>query len=168
MYPGIDRSVSGRIGDYSRAAALLVGSYQREGEKFKRVAVYSVIDEKEKWNAPHPKFTSSGGRSPDLLHHLRHIFYKYQEGDSNKVKFVDENKNCFILFMLRSGDVLVGVQQSDGNLGAVVSFREEHPLYQDLMILQEYMNKENKVNTDRNPFFNLSIFACIKPVNIFQ
>ena len=112
-YCVVERNPVGRIGDYSQMSALFVGLYKKKGEDFRRVSVNTMIDEPERWNAPHPKFTSSGGHSQKVLHHLRHIFYAHQKDDQKKVLFLDDVGNRFFLFMLMSGDVLVGTEGSD-------------------------------------------------------
>jgi hypothetical protein len=161
-------NASGRIGDYSPTSAIFVGAYKKPGESFKRVSLYSMIDEAEKWNAPHPKFTASGGGSFDVLHHLHHIFRRHQKDNKNKVLFVDEAGNRLLLYQTRiSGDVTVGTEDSVFEPGAVASFEEDHVLYQDLFQLSELINTENLRDPTRNPFGNQAARGRLKLVNLF-
>lgn len=158
---------SGRTGDYSRSSAIFVGVYQREGESIKRASVYSMIDEANKWNSPHPKFTASGGGSPEVLHHLRHIFYKHQTVDQNRVIFTDDDGNRLILFLLVSADVRIGTEDSGFESGVVVSFKESDPLFQDLLLLCELINSENIKNPARDPLGDPTVREHLKSVNLF-
>jgi hypothetical protein len=163
----VSGEVSGRIGDYSRDSAIFVGVYQRESESTKRVFVYVMIDKANEWSAPSPKFTSSGGMSPEVLHHLRHIFYKYQTDSQKKVVFTDENGGR-LYFLLSSGaDILIETEDADLELGAVVSFKEDHHLCQDLLLLWNLINGENLRNPTRNPFSNSSVREHLKLINVF-
>lgn len=167
LYCEIRGVASGRVGDYSRASAVFVGVYQREGESVQRASVYSLIDEENRWNAPHPKFTSSGGKSPEVLHHLRHIFYKHRVGDTKKVVFPDESNGHLSFFLSSDGDIIVGTENANFKPGYVISFAEGHPLYQDLLLLCELIDRENIANPTRNPFSDPVARKRLEPVNLF-
>lgn len=158
---------SGRIGDYSQKAALFVGVYQKVGELLSKVSVYGMIDEDNKWNAPHSRFTSSGGGSPEILQHLRHIFYRHQKDNKNKVMFLDENCNRLIMYLALSGDIIIGVEDPGGEYGAVASFIESHPVYKDLYLLTKLIDEENIKNPSRNPMCYSSICKHLESVSLF-
>ncbi len=160
-------SVSGRIADYSLSSAIFVGIYKRSSEDTKRVSVYIMIDEAEKWNAPNPKFTASGGHSQELIHHLRHIFYKHQKEGEKVITFNDETKNKLKLCVLLSGDVLVGVENQECEYGVVVSFPESHSLFADLVLLKEWIDTENKLYPPNNPILNRKVEDHLKLVHLF-
>lgn len=159
--------VYGRIADYSPRSAFFVTSYQKENESFKRISVYVLIDEEERWNAPYPKFTGSGGSSPEVLEHLRHIFYKYQRESESKIAFVDIKGNKLSIFIARSGDVLIAIEDSDCEPGAVMSFEESHPLYSDLLLLCLLIKRENEKNSKRNPLHNQKMQKSLLLVDLF-
>lgn len=158
---------SGRVGDYSQASSFFVGVYQKADESFKRVSVYCMIDEENRWNAPHPRFTSSGGRSPEMLHHLRNIFFKHQKDKQMLVKFFDEDGSRLSLYLSLSGDITIGVESLERGFGVVVSFKENHALYQNLLEHQRLIKSENLKNPDRNPVHNLLVREHLKTVNLF-
>lgn len=147
---------SGRIGDYSPAAALFIGVYQKTDEPFKRISIYSMIDEGNRDNAPNPRFTTSGGYSLTALNHLRDIFKKNTEEDVNarRLVYVDEYGNRLIINSSRNSDFTIGTEDGDLEPGAIVSFKEGHPLYQDLFLLCELIDSANLQNPERNPFNN--------------
>ena len=103
----------------------------------------------------------------EVLHHLRHIFFKHQKDIKKKVLFIDEVGNRFFLFILMSGDVLVGTEDSDFKPGAIVSFKEDHLLYDDFAMTKKLIDDENQKNQEQNPFRDLLLRERFKLVNMF-
>lgn len=172
-YAIVERNSVGRIGDYSRESALFVGLYNKKddnGGDFKRVSVYSMIDIPNKDTSPHPKFTSRGGCSQEVLAHLRHIFYVYRPNENTKkVTFFDETGNTMLaLYLAQSGDITVGVENRLGEpAGIAASFKEGRILYQGLVILKVLIENENKKNSERNPLTHTSFRERLTSVNMF-
>lgn len=160
---------SGRIGDYSPDAALFIGAYQKTDEHFKRISVYSMIDEGNRDNAPNPRFTISGGPSFTILNHLRYIFNKNTKVGVNarRLEYVDESGNRLVLNSSRNSDFTIGTEDGDFEPGAVVSFKEDHPLYQDLFLFCVLIDSVNLKNPERNPFNNEVFCKRLKSRTLF-
>jgi hypothetical protein len=160
-------NASGRIGDYSLVSAVFVGVYQRSSQSIKRASIYTMIDEENRWNAPNPKFTAAGGKSPEVLHHLRHIFYKHKTGNQKRIVFTGESGNTLILSLSDDGDIVVGTEGVDFESTEVVSFNEDQLIYQDLLRLNKLINEENLKDPTRNPFRSQTIRDRLRLISMF-
>jgi hypothetical protein len=151
----IGGEASGRIGDYSSKAYLVVGVLYDTKKVPLSIRVFVGIDEDQYWSAPNPTFTFCGGLSPCTCHALVSITQRETLGKS--FTLTSSEQGGLRLSRNRSGDHVFSSINSAGcvhhNEERVVHVigRDGQFFYQ-MVELFHAIQKDNKKDITRNPF----------------